>query len=131
MKRVASLAVAVLLLTAAAHRRSVAPPAAPDVTISIPRSLVITDADVIGGFTFQRVLQALITRAGLQQTPLQLYQQWFDTQNPKPGMVIADAPHCDDFITNGKPSFNGFVRRCPTLEGSLAMSDPFTANEYR
>jgi len=131
MKRPAVVLFAAVVLTAAAHRRSVAPPAAPDVTISIPRSLVITDPDVIGGFAFQRVLQALITRAGVQQTPLQLYQQWFDTQNPKPGMVVADAPHCDDFITNGKPSFNGFVRRCPTLEGPLAVSDPFTANEYR
>lgn len=130
MRRVALLAVAVLLLTAAAHRRAVAPPSAPDVVILIPRSLVITDPDVIGGFTFQRVLQALITRAGVQQTPLQLYQQWFDTQNPKPGMVVADAPHCDDFITDGKPSFNGFVRRCPTPEGVLATSDPFTANDY-
>jgi len=127
MKRVASLAVAVLLLTAAAHRRAAAPP---DVVISVPRSLVITDAGVISDITLDRVLQALITRAGVQQTPLQLYQQWFDTQNPKPGLVVADAPHCDDVVKNGKPTFNGFVRRCPTPEGVLATTDPFTSHDY-
>jgi len=130
MKRAAMLAIAVLLLTAATHRRAVSPPAQPEVNIIIPRSLVITDPDVISGFTLQRVLQALIARAGVQQTPLQLYQQWFDTQNPKPGLVVADAPHCDDFITDGKPSFNGFMRRCPTPEGALAITDPFTSNDY-
>jgi len=30
----------------------------------------------------------------------------FDTQNPKPGLAVADAPHCDDFLIDGQPSFN-------------------------
>ena len=92
--------------------------------------MVITEAAMLDGFGFDRVLQTLITRSGATTTPLALYRQWFDTQNPKPGLAVADAPHCDDFLTNGKPSFNGFPRRCPTPEGVLATSDPFTAHDY-
>lgn len=130
MKRTA-IVLAFILLAAAARRRAVSPPAIAPVNIVIDRSMVITDQAAIDGITLERVLKALIDRAGVNMTPLQLYKQWFDTQNPKPGMFIADAPHCDDFVTDGKPSFNGYVRRCPTPEGILATSDPFTANEYR
>src|SRR5438128_11241322 len=90
--------------------------------------MVITEPEMLQGFDFQRVLQALT--AGTGTTPLALYQQWFDTQNPKPGLAVADAPHCDDFLTDGKPSFNGFPRRCPTPEGILATTDPFAAHDY-
>lgn len=128
MRRIALGFAAVLLLTAAARRHAVVPP--PFVNLDLDRSLVVTDQAVISGMTLERTLQALINRAGVTQTPLALYRQWLDTQNPKPGMFLADAPHCDDFITNAVPSFNGFARRCPTPEGSLAMSDPFTAHEY-
>jgi len=131
MKRAALVLVAFVLLAAAARRRAVSPPAVAPVNIVIERSMVITDQAVIEGITLERTLKALIDRAGVSMTPLQLYRQWFDTQNPKPGMFIADAPHCDDFITDGKPSFNGYLRRCPTPEGILATSDPFTAHEYR
>jgi hypothetical protein len=125
-------AAAAVFLTVAARHHAVTPPVAPPpVNIDIRRSLVITDPALLGGFDFQRVLQALIDRSGATSTtPLSLYQQWFDTQNPKPGLTVADAPHCDDFLTNGKPSFNGFPRRCPTPEGILATSDPFAAHDY-
>src|SRR5689334_19621888 len=128
--RKAALLVCCLLLTVAARRRVISPaPAAPP--IDLRRSLVITDPAILDGFDLQRVLQALIDRSGATSTtPLSLYQQWFDTQNPKPGMAVADAPHCDDFLTNGKPSFNGFPRRCPTPEGILALSNPFAAHDY-
>src|ERR1041385_295842 len=128
--RKAALLLCCLLLTVAARRRVVSPaPASPP--IDIRRSLVITDPAILDGFDFQRVLQTLIDRSGATSTtPLSLYRQWFDTQNPKPGLAVADAPHCDDFLTNGKPSFNGFPRRCPTSDGILAKSDPFTAHDY-
>ena len=116
----------------AARHRAVRPPAAtPAITIDTARSLVITDPAILSSFDLQRVLQALIDRArATSTTPLSLYRQWFDTQNAKPGLAVADAPHCDDFITDGKPSFNGFPRLCPTPEGVLAASDPFTAHDY-
>src|SRR4051794_34438080 len=125
--------VAVLLgcftLLSARHRASVPPPQKP-IVIDPFRSLVITDPGILDAFDFERVLRVLTDRSGTPTTPLQLYRQWFDTQNPKPGLSVADAPHCDDFITNGKPSFNGFPRRCPTPEGVLATSDPFAAHDY-
>src|SRR5205085_1693661 len=94
------------------------PPQPP--AIDIQRSMVVTDPAILDAFNFQRVLQTL-TR-GTSTTPLALYQQWFDTQNPRPGLAEADAPHCDDFVTNGKPSFNGFPRRCPRRKGSALGS---------
>jgi hypothetical protein len=128
MRRLALLVFGSLLLLSARHR-AIAPPK--DTAIDIRRSLVITDRAILDGFDLQRVLQALTDRSGATATtPLSLYRQWFDTQNPKPGLAVADAPHCDDFLTNGKPSFNGFPRRCPTPEGALATSDPFTAHDY-
>src|SRR6266550_2524574 len=128
MRKVALL-LGCILLTAARHRATVPPPAPPP--IDIRRSLVITDPGILDAFDFQRVLQTLVDRSGATATtPLTLYRQWVDTQNPKPGLAVADAPHCDDFLTNGKPSFNGYPRRCPTPEGILATSDPFTAHDY-
>lgn len=52
----------------------------------------------------------------------------FDTQNPKPGLD-ASMPHCDDFLLDGKPAHNGYTRRCPTLEGTLA-TDPFDPSAF-
>jgi len=128
MRKIALVALGCLFLLAARHR-AITPPKT--TSIDVRRSLVITDPAILEGFDFQRVLQALIDRGGTTATtPLSLYRQWFDTQNPKPGLAVADAPHCDDFWTDGKPSFNGFPRRCPTPEGALATSDPFTAHDY-
>lgn len=63
-------------------------------------------------------------------TATRLYQQWFDTQNPRPGLADPDGPHCDDFLVEGRPSFNGFPRRCPTPEGERAASNPFLPPSY-
>jgi hypothetical protein len=115
------------LLTAAAHRRAVAPPPS---GLETGRSFVVTD-EAIDGFTFERVMTTLVARSGVPDvTPLSLYQQWFDTQNPKPGLAAMNGPHCDDFLTDGKPSFNGFERRCPTPEGALAAVNPFLTADF-
>jgi hypothetical protein len=129
MRKIALL-LGCVLLTVAARRRVVSPPPAPP-AIDIMRSMVIVDPNILQAFDFQRVLQTLVDRSGATATtPLSLYQQWFDTQNPKPGLAVANAPHCDDFVTDGKPSFNGFERRCPTSEGMLAKTDPFAGHDY-
>src|SRR5262245_56503921 len=103
------------LLVGARHRVATPFPAPPP--IDVRRSLVVTEQPILDGFDFERVVRTLTARSGTDTTPLQLYRQWFDTQNPKPGLAVADAPHCDDFIVDGKPSLNGFPRRCPTPEG--------------
>ena len=92
--------------------------------------MIITDLALLQGFTFQRVLDQLVARSGVPNiTSAQLFRQWFDTQNPKPGLADPAGPHCDDFMTDGSPSFNGLPRRCPTFEGALAAT-PFTSGEY-
>jgi hypothetical protein len=133
MMRTAALCTAIVLTCVAAagtsRRHAVSPPAA-QITLDAHRSMIITDLALLEGFTFQRVLDQLVARSGVPNiTSAQLYRQWFDTQNPKPGLADASAPHCDDFTTDGSPSFNGFPRRCPTLEGALAAT-PFTSGEY-
>jgi hypothetical protein len=133
MVRIAALSMAIVLTLVAAtgtsRRHASAPP--PRYTQLDPRrSMVVTDIALLEGFTFQRVLDQLIARSGVPNiTSAQLFRQWFDTQNPKPGLADAAAPHCDDFMTDGSPSFNSFPRRCPTLEGALAAT-PFTSGEY-
>jgi hypothetical protein len=128
-----SLAVFFTLAAPTRHRASNPPAAAPDpqiTSLDARRSMVVTDVALLEGFTFQRFLDQLIARGGVHNlTSAQLFRQWFDTQNPKPGLADPTAPHCDDFITNGNYSFNGFPRRCPTPEGALAATR-YSAGEY-
>src|SRR5437773_9907128 len=119
-------AVATLLLVGAARRRAVEPPHPLDGR----RSFVVTDQTILDEFSFERVMHAIVARSGTRTTALRLYQQLFDTQNPKPGRVASDAAHCDDFMVNGKPTFNGLPRRCPTAEGALATTDPFEIGDH-
>lgn len=128
MRRSATLFLVVLaavpLVIGAARRRAVNRPMA----LEMRRSFAVTDLAILDGFSFERVMNAIVERGRIPGvTARQLYQQWFDTQNPKPGLVVADAPHCDDFLVDGKPSFNAFPRRCPTPEGSFATGDPFVS----
>ncbi|HXH42066.1 MAG TPA: hypothetical protein VNN08_25810 [Thermoanaerobaculia bacterium] len=134
MMRIVAFSTAVFLTLVAAtvpgRRRSTLPPQPQVTSVDPHRSFAVTDTALLAGFTFQRVLDQLVARGGVPGlTSAQLYRQWFDTQNAKPGMAEPTGPHCDDFTTNGSPSFNGFPRRCPTFEGTLAAA-PFTSTEY-
>lgn len=116
----------VMLCVAAARRRAITPPE--QVPLDARRSFAVTDKAILDGFSFERVLTALT--AGTQTSPAQLYQQWLDTFNAKPGLVSADGPHCDDFVVDGGPSLNGFPRRCPVPEGLFANEQPFTPGRF-
>src|SRR5438067_12713895 len=128
-----SLAVFFTLSAATRHRAAVPPVAAPPdpiTSLDARRSMVITDVALLQGFTFDRFLNQLIVRSGVANvTSSQLFRQWFDTQNLKPGLADAAGPHCDDFSTGSDYSFNGFPRRCPTPEGAFAATT-YTAGEY-
>jgi hypothetical protein len=134
---IASIALSVAVfftLAAPTRRRAVNPPVEkkpePITSLDAQRSMVVSDIALLEGFTFQRFLDQLITRSGVHNlTSAQLFRQWFDTQNPKPGLADPLGPHCDDFVTDGMASFNGFTRLCPTPEGELARM-PYTAGEY-
>src|ERR1051326_9053773 len=125
----AALAALISLFLTAAQFHAVRPPSKP---LSGTRSFEITDQAIVSdpAFTLDRVLTQLVARSGVPSlTPQQLLRQLFDTQNPTLGLAEVSAPNCDDIALNGKPSFNGFPRRCPTPEGALAAT-PYTSDEW-
>jgi len=121
-------AVAIVVLAGGARRRAVTP--GRELVLDARRSFVVTDQAILDAFPYERVMNALVARSGTRTTAVRLYQQLFDTQNPRPGLVTREAPHCDDFTVDARPAFNGLPRRCPTPEGALANSDPFTRGDH-
>lgn len=95
-------------------------------TIIDPRkSLILTEPAALSGFTLKAVMDQLVTQSGVAGlTSLQLFRQWWDTQNTAPGLGLG--AHCNDQIVNGAPALNGFPHVCPRAEGSQASSDPFS-----
>lgn len=126
--RILLCSIAVIALMGA-RRRAVEAPSAPPQTLLLERSFAITEKSILAGFTLDRVVGALIARSVAPATTAeQFVRQMFDTQNPKPGLD-ASMPHCDDFLLDGKPAFNGYLRRCPTLDGTFA-TQPFDPADY-
>ena|SRR5437762_2932345 len=105
-------AIAIAVLAGGARQRAVTP--GRELVLDARRSFVVTDQAILDAFPFERVMNALVARSGTQTTAVRLYQQLFDTQNPRPGLVAHEAPHCDDFTVDARPAFNGLPRRCPT-----------------
>jgi hypothetical protein len=98
------------------------------ITIDPRRSLAVTEKSILTRFPLQRVLTQLATQAGTPSiTALQLFQQWWDTQNPKPPGLPSVAPHCDDSVDPLWGSVvNGFPYLCRNgAEGAQATCDPF------
>lgn len=99
--------------------------AAACVSVDPARSLFVTDPEVMAQFPFQDVMNQIVARASVgAQTSLQLYKQWWDTQNDA-AHAQTQGPHCDDQKTLGQPSVNGFPIQCPRQEGTLAATNPF------
>ena len=123
---VTSVSVAVLLLVGGCLDRADTAEreeAARTIAIDARRSLAITDLPILERFPLERVLQQIIDTGGVTGvTPRGLFQQWWDTQNPGPG--IGPGPHCDDGAIDGKPTLNGFPYTC-RAEGVQATCDPF------
>jgi hypothetical protein len=98
-------------------------------TIDVRRSLAVTEQAILARFSLQRVLTQLATQSGVPGlTATLLFQQWWDTQNPAPGLFAG--PHCDDTVS---PSFGSTINGYPYLcragaEGAQASCDPFAAN---
>lgn len=100
----------------------------PSPTVDARRSLAITEQPILVNFGLERVLSQLIATGGVtEQTATQLFQQWWDTQNPGPGLGLG--PHCDDATSAGTPSLNGYPYLCrpAPAEGAQASCDPFAA----
>jgi hypothetical protein len=98
-------------------------------TIDSRRSLAVTEQSILARFAFERVMNQLVAQSGVPGlTSLDLFRQWWDTQNPRPGLELG--PHCDDEVSsNGETILNGFSYTCRTgpAEGIQATSgDPYT-----
>src|SRR5688572_28729567 len=94
--------------------------------IDVRRSLVVTEKPILERFSFERVMQQLVDQSGIPGlTPLALFQQWWDTQNPGPG--LGQGAHCDDQVEAGVgPVLNGYPYLCrpASSEGGQAACDP-------
>ncbi|HYQ45606.1 MAG TPA: hypothetical protein VER11_26715 [Polyangiaceae bacterium] len=98
-------------------------------SIDVRRSLVVTEQTILARFSLQRVLTQLAAQSGVPGlTATALFQQWWDTQNPAPGLYAG--PHCDDTVTPPIGStINGYPYLCRDgAEGAQASCDPFAAD---
>ena len=91
------------------------------------RSFAVVHEKFLRRFPLERVLKQLVSLAGIPGvTHLDLFQQMWDAQNPRPGLSGGSGPFCDDHITwQGDPGLNEFKWECPRLEGFQAAVDPF------
>jgi hypothetical protein len=99
------------------------------ISVDVHRSLVVTEQSILSRFSLQRVLAQLAAQSGVSGlTALQLFQQWWDTQNPAPGIYAG--PHCDDTVdAYGVSTLNGYPYLCRAgAEGAQATCDPFAAS---
>jgi len=98
--------------------------------IDIRRSLVVTDKPILERFSFQRVMEQLVEQSEIPGlTATALFQQWWDTQNPGPG--VTDGAHCDDQVDPEQGTvLNGYPYLCRPApsEGSQAACDPFAVD---
>ncbi len=96
-----------------------------------PRSsLLITETQVVTeAISLERVFDKILRDVGLANTDrLALWQQWWDTQNPSPGLGLG--PNCDTSVdANGAPSLNDYPLDCPRNEGSEINHDPFDSSQ--
>ena len=105
--------------------------AAAETTIDARRSLAVTEQPIVARFTLKRVMDQLLAQSGVQgQTSLELFHQWWDTQNPGPGLGLGR--NCDTQTDAlGNPVLNSFPYDCRPAsagqEGQEATSDPFNA----
>jgi hypothetical protein len=96
--------------------------------IDARRSLAVTEQTILARFSLERVLSQLAAQSGVSGlSALQLFQQWWDTQNPNPGTYAG--AHCDDNVDGyGAPTLNGYPYFCrATAEGAQVGCDPFAA----
>ncbi|HMJ15986.1 MAG TPA: hypothetical protein VK524_31435 [Polyangiaceae bacterium] len=98
-------------------------------TIDVRRSLVATEQPILERFSFERVMQQLVNQSHVPGlTASKLFRQWWDTQNPKPGLGLG--AHCDDqsdaILGPTVNQYPYFCRPAPS-EGAQAACDPFSA----
>jgi hypothetical protein len=106
---------------------SLARAAQPAPSVDVRRSLAITEQPIVARFGLARVMDRIVATSGASGlTSRQLFQQWWDTQNPGPG---GSGAHCDDATDGeGGPTLNGYPYTCrpAPAEGAQTTCDPFS-----
>ena len=77
---------------------------------------------ILQHFGILNVLNRLAAGSPQSMIARQLYDQWMDLHNPAPG--IGQGGHCNDEVTNGVATLNGFQFDCPRAEGRLVGTNP-------
>ncbi len=102
----------------------------PSPSVDARRTLAITDQPILQNFGLKRVLDQLILTSGVTGlTATALFQQWWDTQNPGPGLGLG--AHCNDGVdASYYPQLNGYPYTCrpSPSEGAQAGCDPFASD---
>jgi hypothetical protein len=121
---VAALAAACSAGTSEESVASLEQAAQPSPSVDARRSLAITEQPILANFSLKRVLDQIILTSGVSGvTATTLFQQWWDTQNPPPGLdADLTAPPCTG-VLNGYP----YACRPAPAEGVQAACDPFAA----
>jgi hypothetical protein len=85
------------------------------------KSIFITDVAILKLFTFDEIMERLASESSPKIAKEQLFQQWWDTANPKTTVNLSfGGPNCDP---NGL--LNTFPYTCPRNEGQQAIQFPF------
>jgi len=85
------------------------------------KSIFVTDVEILKLFTFDELMETLVKDSGSHAlTKERLFQQWWDTANPKATFDLPfGGPNCDSGL------LNTFPYTCPRNEGQQVMFNPF------
>ena len=137
---IAVLAVTMALLATAATRHRATLPPGSTLPLSLTRSFAVTDIEILRGFPFARVVDAIAARSGVAgATGGQLIRQLYDTQNPRPGMAdtLPDGDPPDplrDADAALVPAYRAFAvryRQRTSACGALKRTNPLPCGSMR
>lgn len=85
------------------------------------KSIFVTDVEILKLFTFDELMEKLASESRTHKlTKEQLFQQWWDTANPKAAFNLPfGGPNCDSGL------LNTFPYACPREEGQQVTFNPF------
>jgi len=83
------------------------------------RSLIETNLEALAEVGLARTLDRIAVNAGLPSTPDTTHDLLIDHANDMASthFPLIATGHCDDELTDGVPSLNGFPVECPRIEG--------------
>ncbi|MCH9682263.1 MAG: hypothetical protein K0V04_12565 [Deltaproteobacteria bacterium] len=81
------------------------------------RSLIETNSALLAPFSLRRAFERVAINGGLTPGADTTHDLLIDHSNDAASAFVDAAGHCDDELTDGSPSLNGFPLTCPRIEG--------------